>query len=79
MLHEWDLVIVGAGPAGCAAAAAALTQNRDTRVLLVDRQAFPRDKACGDGIAAEVVDVLGSLHFDTGAVLWGYPTIGKLR
>ena len=72
-------MIVGAGPAGCAAAAAALTQNRNTRVLLVDRQRFPRDKACGDGIAAEVLDVLDSLRFDIGAVVDGYPSIGALR
>lgn len=77
--QDWDLVIVGAGPAGCAAAAAALTQNRNTRVLLVDRQRFPRDKACGDGIAAEVLDVLDSLRFDIGAVVDGYPSIGALR
>ena len=79
MPQEWDLVIVGAGPAGCAAAAAALRQTQDTRVLMLDRSAFPRDKACGDGIAAEVVDVLGSLRFDIGAVLRGYPAIEALR
>lgn len=76
---QWDLVIVGAGPAGCAAASAALNRNRDARVLLVDRQTFPRDKACGDGIAAEVLDVLASLRFDTGAVLAGYPALDTLR
>lgn len=77
--QEWDLIIVGGGPAGCAAAAAALLQHRNTRVLLVDRQAFPRDKACGDGIAAEVVDVLDALRFDIGAILDGFPPIEALR
>lgn len=54
----WDVVVVGAGPAGSAAALAALTENPSLRVLLLDREDFPRDKACGDGIAPHVVDVL---------------------
>jgi len=35
---EWDLVVVGAGPAG---AAVALTQPSDRRVLVVDRRRVP--------------------------------------
>jgi geranylgeranyl reductase family protein len=54
----WDLVVVGAGPAGSAAAIGALRTHPDLRVLLVDRSAFPRDKACGDGIAPHVLDLL---------------------
>lgn len=77
--REWDVVIVGAGPAGCAAAASALQQNSAARVLLLDRQQFPRDKACGDGIAAEALDVLHRLGFDLSAVLAGYPPITRLR
>lgn len=72
-------MVVGGGPAGCAAAAGALGVRRDARVLIVDRDDFPRDKVCGDGIAAEALDLLGSLGFDLGAVLAGYPPIGRLR
>ncbi len=75
----WDVIIVGAGPAGSAAAAAALASRSNARVLLLDRQPFPRDKACGDGIAAEAIDVLGSLGFDVDAVLQGFPPIDRLR
>lgn len=57
----WDLVIVGAGPAGTTAALAALAERPKARVLLLDRQRFPRDKSCGDGIAPHVLDVLGPL------------------
>ncbi len=32
-----------------------------SRVLLLDAAAFPRDKTCGDGIAAEVFDLLAAL------------------
>ncbi len=56
-----DLVVVGAGPAGSAAALAALAHTPDLRVLLVDRADLPRDKCCGDGIAPHVLDVLEAL------------------
>lgn len=57
----WDLVVVGAGPAGCAAALALLGRRPDARVLLLDKAAFPRDKPCGDGIAPHAVDELERL------------------
>lgn len=54
----WDVVVVGAGPAGSAAALGALLARPDARVLLLDRADFPRDKSCGDGIAPHVLDAL---------------------
>ena len=57
----WDLVIVGAGPAGSAAALSALRTRPGARVLLLDRSDFPRDKACGDGIAPQALDELARL------------------
>jgi menaquinone-9 beta-reductase len=57
----WDLVVVGAGPAGATAALAARVVRPEARVLLLDRAAFPRDKPCGDGVAPHVLDVLGEL------------------
>lgn len=56
--ETWDLVVVGAGPAGSVAALAALKAAPSLRVLLLDRAEFPRDKCCGDGIAPHVGDVL---------------------
>ncbi len=57
----WDLVVVGAGPAGSAAALAALRARPGARVLLLDKADFPRDKSCGDGIAPHALDELARL------------------
>jgi len=46
--ERWDVVVVGAGPAGSAAARAAAAQG--ARTLLIDRARFPRYKTCGGGI-----------------------------
>ena len=54
-----EIIIVGAGPSGSAAAIALAQKGHD--VLLLDRQAFPRDKTCGDGIPAGAIEVLYSL------------------
>ncbi len=48
-----DVVVVGAGPAGSAAAAWAARAGRD--VLVIDSAQFPRDKACGDGLTPRAV------------------------
>ena len=56
-----DVAVVGAGPAGSASALRVLQLRPDARVLLLDAAAFPRDKACGDGVAAHVFDLLDAL------------------
>ncbi|MGH3615879.1 MAG: NAD(P)/FAD-dependent oxidoreductase, partial [Pseudonocardia sp.] len=73
----WDLAIVGAGPAGTAAALSALRARPDAKVLLLDRVGFPRDKVCGDGIAPHALDVLAGLGVGDAAV--GYPPVHDLR
>lgn len=55
----WDVVVIGAGPAGCAAGATAARAG--ARVLVVDRACFPRHKTCGDAVSnkgAAIVDEL---------------------
>ncbi|KQV69510.1 hyaluronate lyase [Nocardioides sp. Root122] len=59
--ERWDLVVIGAGPAGSAAALGALAEQPGLRVLLLDRSDFPRDKSCGDGIAPHVLDALAEV------------------
>jgi menaquinone-9 beta-reductase len=45
-----DVAVVGAGPAGTAAAITLARAGRD--VVVVDKARFPRDKFCGDGLTA---------------------------
>jgi geranylgeranyl reductase family protein len=46
-----EVLVVGAGPAGSACAQLLAQAGRD--VVLVDAQAFPRDKVCGDGLVPD--------------------------
>jgi geranylgeranyl reductase family protein len=61
-----DLLVVGAGPAGAAAAITAADRGLD--VLVVDRALFPRDKTCGDGLTAGALRTLERLGLDLAAL-----------
>ena len=52
----WDVVIIGAGPAGATAAIHLAAKGH--RVLLLDKDNFPRDKVCGDGLIADTIGAL---------------------
>ena len=54
-----DVLVVGAGPAG--SAAAQLLARGGLDVVLVDQHAFPRDKACGDGLIPDAHEALRRL------------------
>ncbi len=56
MENEYDAIIIGAGPAG-STLAYELTQ-RGKRVLILEKEIFPRDKPCGGGLTAKVSSVL---------------------
>lgn len=56
MTSPWDALIVGAGPAGCAAAYDLAAAGR--RVLLLDRADFPRHKACAGGLTRKSLRAL---------------------
>jgi geranylgeranyl reductase family protein len=55
----FDVVVAGAGPAG--SVAALVLARGGARVALVDKAAFPRDKACGDLVGPRGVQVLADL------------------
>jgi geranylgeranyl reductase family protein len=60
-LHA-DVLVVGAGPAGSAAAAWAARGGAE--VVLADAAVFPRDKTCGDGLTPRAVGELQLLGLD---------------
>jgi len=65
-MHTADVVVVGGGPAGAAAAIALARQGRD--VVVVDRATFPRDKICGDGLTAGALRILEDLGLEPSSV-----------
>jgi geranylgeranyl reductase family protein len=52
-VERFDAIVVGAGPAG--STAALLLARGGARVLLLDRERFPRDKPCGGGLTYRAV------------------------
>lgn len=61
-----DIAIVGAGPAG--SAAAELLARAGMQVLLIDKATFPRDKFCGDGLTTLALRQLETMGFDPSTV-----------
>lgn len=59
MTESFDLLVIGAGPAGCAAAITAAGQG--LRVGVIDKAVFPRDKICGDGLTTNALRYLDRL------------------
>ncbi|MCK4754934.1 MAG: geranylgeranyl reductase family protein [Calditrichia bacterium] len=57
--NTYDIIIVGAGPAGSAAGLYA--SRHGLKTLLVDKESFPRDKICGDALSGKSVAVLREL------------------
>jgi geranylgeranyl reductase family protein len=56
---KFDVIIVGAGPAG--ASCAIRLANTGLKVALLDKATFPRDKTCGDALSVDVINQLNML------------------
>ena len=73
----YDCIIVGAGPAGSAAAIALCRAGRT--VQLLDRQNFPRDKICGDGIPPGSLELLYELGLQAPLEKAGFYPVEQLH
>jgi len=75
---QTDVLVVGAGPAGSAAAAWLARSGRE--VVLADAATFPRDKPCGDGLTPRAVAEMRALGLGEWlrgrAVNWGLRAAG---
>ncbi|GAC1533362.1 MAG: hypothetical protein NVS3B12_12670 [Acidimicrobiales bacterium] len=69
-----DVVVVGAGPAGAAAAIDLARRGRD--VVVIDKAVFPRDKCCGDGLTTGALRQLDALGLDPRTVASWQPVDG---
>lgn len=58
---QYDAVIIGGGPAGCAAAITIKSASPSANVLLLEKGSYPRHKVCGEFVSPEAVELLKRL------------------
>ncbi|MCX8197740.1 MAG: NAD(P)/FAD-dependent oxidoreductase [Candidatus Micrarchaeota archaeon] len=55
----YDAVVVGGGPAG--SSAAAFLSSKGRKVLLLEKEKWPKDKTCGDAISGKSIKIIEEL------------------
>ena len=71
-----DVIVAGAGPAG--SMAALVLARAGARVLIVDRESFPRDKLCGDTVNPGAIEFLHAMGLVGGPLDEGQPLRGMI-
>ncbi len=71
-MQDFDIIIVGAGPAGCAAAR--VLAQASWRVGLFDKAEFPREKTCGDALIPDAHLALEKLGLNERVAQICHPT-----
>jgi menaquinone-9 beta-reductase len=66
--NDADVIVVGAGPGG--SAAAFHLARHGAKVLLLEKSEFPREKVCGDGLTPRAVKQLVAMDIDTTGDGW---------
>ncbi len=73
----WDVIVVGAGPAGAVAARQIALHGNKT--LLIDAKSFPRDKVCGGYISARALATLQQIGLTTEMVESNTTTVREVE
>ena len=71
----WDVIVIGGGPAGCAAALSTMN-NRAGSVLLLEKEVLPRLKLCAGGITPWAVQAIKECGFPETTLRNMYPVSG---
>ena len=72
MSKIYDIIIVGAGPAGCSCAYQ--LSGKGLKIAIIDKDVFPRDKICGDAISPDVVNQFYRMDSELGENFKQFPT-----
>lgn len=82
MADNFDAIVVGGGPGG-SSAAFFLAKKYNRKVLLLEKETFPRDKPCGDAVSGKSMSVLADMgvlqeveeidHYKTHGVILSSP------
>ncbi len=72
-MNEFDVVVVGAGPAGCAV----VNSLVGYKILLVDRAKLPRDKPCGGILIEKSAEIIK--RYDIKSQIVRYPKITRIE
>jgi flavin-dependent dehydrogenase len=75
--ESFDIAIVGAGPAG--STLAAILARRGYSVAVIDRDAFPRDKLCGEFLSYDALPIVEALGVMDDLDARGAPEISQCR
>jgi len=72
MHRKFDVLIIGAGPAG--AATAFCLGKSGLKLAVIDKARFPREKICGDGLTLDVVNQLAIISGELAASFRNFPS-----
>ncbi|MFA6513788.1 MAG: NAD(P)/FAD-dependent oxidoreductase [Patescibacteria group bacterium] len=61
-MDSYDIIIIGGGPAGATAGFALAKSGK--RVLIIDKEVFPREKLCGGMITEKCIKILNEVYGD---------------
>jgi flavin-dependent dehydrogenase len=76
-MSGYDVIVVGGGPAGCAAAIT--LAQRGAKILLLEEKRMPRDKLCGEFVTAECLPLLVKLGVSEQLQAAGAQSIKRLK